>query len=209
MKRVFNLLVVDESGSMEIIRKQALVGINETLETIRKIQKTHSELEQRVTLITFDSTHKKLFYDNVAADDAYSLSMRDYRPCGGTPLYDTIGMGIAKINAQAAEGDNVLVTIVTDGEENCSEEYSLRMIKNLIEKLKKQGWTFTSTWRQWRLIWALTITSLSRRMRKVRRRCSPAKTSRAYVIALVWRREWKCRKAATLIRKRSNESYAN
>lgn len=143
MKRVFNLLVVDESGSMEIIRKQALVGINETLETIRKIQKTHSELEQRVTLITFDSTHKKLFYDNVAADDACSLSMRDYRPCGGTPLYDTIGMGIAKINAQAAEGDNVLVTIVTDGEENCSEEYSLRMIKNLIEKLKKQGWTFT------------------------------------------------------------------
>lgn len=143
MKRVFNLLVVDESGSMEIIRKQALVGINETLETIRKMQKAHSELEQRVTLITFDSTHKNMFYDNVSADDARSLSMRDYRPCGGTPLYDAIGMGIAKINAQAAEGDNVLVTIVTDGEENCSEEYSLRMIKNLIEKLKKQGWTFT------------------------------------------------------------------
>ena len=143
MKRVFNLLVVDESGSMEIIRKQALVGINETLETIRKMQKAHSELEQRVTLITFDSTHKNMFYDNVSADDTHSLSMRDYRPCGGTPLYDAIGMGIAKINAQAAEGDNVLVTIVTDGEENCSEEYSLRMIKNLIEKLKKQAWTFT------------------------------------------------------------------
>ena len=143
MKRVFNLLVVDESGSMEIIRKQALVGINETLETIRKMQKAHSELEQRVTLITFDSTHMNMFYDNVPADNVRKLSMRDYRPCGGTPLYDAIGMGIAKINAQAAEGDNVLVTIVTDGEENCSEEYSLRMIKNLIEKLKKQGWTFT------------------------------------------------------------------
>ena len=143
MKRVFNLLVVDESGSMEIIRKQALVGINETLETIRKMQKAHSELEQRVTLITFDSTHRNMFYDNVPSDDTRSLSMRDYRPCGGTPLYDAIGMGIAKINAQAAEGDNVLVTIVTDGEENCSEEYSLRMIKNLIGKLKKQAWTFT------------------------------------------------------------------
>ena len=56
MKRVFNLLVVDESGSMEIIRKQALMGINETLETIRKIEKAHQDLEQRVTLITFDST---------------------------------------------------------------------------------------------------------------------------------------------------------
>ena len=136
-------MVVDESGSMEIIRKQALVGINETLETIRKMQKAHSELEQRVTLITFDSTHRNMFYDNVPADNVRSLFMRDYRPCGGTPLYDAIGMGIAKINAQAAEDDNVLVTIVTDGEENCSEEYNLRMIKNLIEKLKKQGWTFT------------------------------------------------------------------
>ena len=28
MKRVFNLLVVDESGSMSIIERQALVGIN-------------------------------------------------------------------------------------------------------------------------------------------------------------------------------------
>ena len=36
MKRVFNLLVVDESGSMSIIRRQALVGINETLATIQK-----------------------------------------------------------------------------------------------------------------------------------------------------------------------------
>ena len=76
MKRVFNLLVVDESGSMEIIRKQALMGINETLETIRKIEKAHKDLEQRVTLITFDSTHKKLFYDNVAAADARSLGAR-------------------------------------------------------------------------------------------------------------------------------------
>lgn len=51
-------MVVDESGSMEIIRKQALMGINETLETIRKIEKAHQDLEQRVTLITFDSTQE-------------------------------------------------------------------------------------------------------------------------------------------------------
>ena len=38
MKRVFNLLVVDESGSMSIIEHQALVGINETLTTIQKMQ---------------------------------------------------------------------------------------------------------------------------------------------------------------------------
>ena len=143
MKRVFNLLVVDESGSMSIIRRQALVGINETLATIQKMQKAHADLEQRVTLITFDSTHTNVFYDNVRASNANPLKAKDYNPCCATPLYDAIGMGIAKINALTTEDDSVLVTIITDGEENCSEEYSLKMIKNLIEKLKKQNWTFT------------------------------------------------------------------
>lgn len=143
MKRVFNLLVVDESGSMSIIRRQALVGINETLATIQKMQKAHADLEQRVTLISFDSTHTNVFYDNVRASNANPLKAKDYNPCGATPLYDAIGMGIAKINALTTEDDSVLVTIITDGEENCSEEYSLKMIKNLIEKLKKQNWTFT------------------------------------------------------------------
>ena len=39
MKRVFNLLVVDESGSMSIIERQALVGINETLPRFRKCRR--------------------------------------------------------------------------------------------------------------------------------------------------------------------------
>ena len=142
MKRVFNLLVVDESGSMSIIERQALLGINETLTPIQKMQATHKNLEQRVTLITFGSTHKNLFYDNVPAKKANPLKPKDYNPCGATPLYDAIGLGIAKINAQATEQDSVLVTIITDGEENSSEEYNLKMIKNLIEKLKKQNWTF-------------------------------------------------------------------
>ena len=36
-KKVFNLIVVDESGSMSIIRKQAFEGLNETLETVKKM----------------------------------------------------------------------------------------------------------------------------------------------------------------------------
>jgi hypothetical protein len=37
----------------------------------------------------------------------------------------------------------VLVTIITDGEENSSEEWTLKMVRNMIEKLKSQNWTFT------------------------------------------------------------------
>ena len=141
MKRVFNLIIVDESGSMTIIEKQALMGLNETLETVKK--ELHKDIEQRVTLITFDSSHKRFVFDNVPASHTHKLSSKDYRPGGATPLYDAIGLGISKLNAQTNADDNVLVTIITDGEENCSEEYNLKMVKTLIEKLKKQNWTFT------------------------------------------------------------------
>lgn len=35
-KRVFNLIVLDESGSMSSIYQPALTGVNETLQTIRE-----------------------------------------------------------------------------------------------------------------------------------------------------------------------------
>ncbi|MCQ2203725.1 MAG: VWA domain-containing protein [Bacteroidales bacterium] len=142
-KRVYNLIIVDESGSMEIIHREALAGINETIATCKKLQEMHSEMEQHVTLITFDSCHFKVHYDDVLAMRAQELGMNEYRPSGGTPLYDAIGKGVAKVNAQTEVGDNVLVTIITDGEENSSREYTLKMVKNLIEKQKKLGWTFT------------------------------------------------------------------
>lgn len=143
MKRVFNMIIVDESGSMCVIERQALAGINETIETVKKMQQLHPDMEQRISLLTFDSGHKTFKYDNVKADNVHTLSARDYNPGGGTPLYDAIGISIAKLNAQTSEKDNVLVTIITDGEENCSEEYNLHMVKTLIGKMKKQGWTFT------------------------------------------------------------------
>ncbi|MGM9697396.1 MAG: VWA domain-containing protein [Prevotella sp.] len=143
MKRVFNMIIVDESGSMSIIEKQALAGLNETIDTVKKMQNLHPDMEQRISLLTFDSSHKTFKYDNVKAEAARLLGARDYNPGGCTPLYDAIGIAISKLNAQTTDKDSVLVTIITDGEENSSEEYSLRMIKTLIDKMKKQGWTFT------------------------------------------------------------------
>ena len=143
MKRVFNMIIVDESGSMCVIERQALVGMNETIDTVKKMQKMHKDMEQRISLLTFDSGHKTFKYDNVKAESVHRLGSKDYNPCGGTPLYDAIGTAISKLNAQTTERDNVLVTIITDGEENCSQEYNLKMVKTLIDKMKKQGWTFT------------------------------------------------------------------
>ena len=141
--RVHNLIIVDESGSMECIRKQAFSGMNETLQTIRMMQKKYPAQLQYVTLVTFDSDHTKLHYDNTPAAKTKDIAWKAYNPCAGTPLYDAIGKGISKVNAQVEEGDHVLVTIITDGYENSSEEWTLKMVRTMIEKLKKQNWTFT------------------------------------------------------------------
>ena len=142
-KRVFNLIIVDESGSMHVIRKQAFSGMNETLQTIKAFAEQKQDIEQRVTLITFDSEHTKFHYNNADGLSVVPLREGDYQPGGCTPLYDAIGAGIAKVNAHTKEGDSVLVTIITDGYENASREYNLSMVKNLINKLKEQNWTFT------------------------------------------------------------------
>lgn len=142
-KQVHNLIIVDESGSMSIIRKQAFTGMNETLQTIRQMQEKYPDQKQYVTLLTFDTGHTKWHYDNTPANKTQDLGWKDYNPGGGTPLYDAIGKGISKVNANVTEGDHVLVTIITDGEENSSEEWTLKMVRNMIEKLKSQNWTFT------------------------------------------------------------------
>ncbi len=143
VKRVFNLIIVDESGSMSIIRKQAFAGMNETLKTVRQMQDVYPNQEQRVTLVTFDSEHIKWHYDNTPASDTKELKWDAYRPSAATPLYDAMGKAISKVNAQVCDGDNVLVTVITDGEENSSMEWNLKMIRTMIDKLKKQHWTFT------------------------------------------------------------------
>ena len=71
-KNVFNLIIVDESGSMSTIRKQAFAGMNETLNTVRQMQEKFTDTDQKVTLITFDSEHTKVHYDNTPASQTFT-----------------------------------------------------------------------------------------------------------------------------------------
>ena len=55
-KKIFNLIILDESGSMQSIRKEAVDSVNETVQTIRKAQRKHEEQAHYVTLVTFNDT---------------------------------------------------------------------------------------------------------------------------------------------------------
>ncbi len=141
--RAFNLIILDESGSMSCIESQALNGLNETLQTIRKVQENHPEQDQYVSIVPFESNNIRLLRDKVSIKEVDDLKSEEYNPGGCTPLFDAIGFGINSIKKDVAETDTVLVTIITDGEENCSKEYRGKVIADMIDDLKKKGWMFT------------------------------------------------------------------
>ena len=54
--RIYNLIIVDESGSMGHLREATLSGINETIGTIRSAQEEFKETQDHtLTLVTFDT----------------------------------------------------------------------------------------------------------------------------------------------------------
>lgn len=143
---IYNIVILDESGSMQMIKQQAINGYNETLQTINAAQKKHAETQQHfVTLVTFDSEAIKTIYDCAPCQKAEELTNDNYLPGCSTPLYDAMGMTLSKFNhsLDRTADHRVLVTIITDGEENASKEYNGEMVKKLVEEFKGKGWVFT------------------------------------------------------------------
>ncbi len=141
--RVFNLIILDESGSMSCIERQALTGVNETLQTIRRAQEKYPEQEQYVTFVPFQSGSIKFVRDCEPIANVKDLEPKDYNPGTCTPLYDAIGLSVNHLKKNVAETDSVLVTIITDGYENDSHEFSSKDISRIVEEMKSKGWLFT------------------------------------------------------------------
>jgi hypothetical protein len=143
--QVHNLIILDESGSMESIKKNIIQGFNEIVQTVKGIEKEFPEQEHFISLVSFNGLGQKTLH---FADPVSKLGMIDdsrYQPGASTPLYDAIGFSCTKLKTILGKSKNynVLVTILTDGEENASTEYNGPAVKRLIEDLKSKNWTFT------------------------------------------------------------------
>jgi len=144
--QVFNVIILDRSGSMHTIRRAAVDGFNETLAGIKKAQEKFADTQDHyVTLVTFCSCETRHVFDKTPVAEAHPLAEADYEPCCSTPLYDAMGFTLTAMrqHVKAMEDAVVVVTIITDGLENSSKEYTGASIKSLVEQLRGEGWTFT------------------------------------------------------------------
>jgi uncharacterized protein YegL len=145
-KRVLNLIILDESGSMRGLERTSVDGVNETIQTIKGSYEQFPEQNQLLTFITFssrgDSDYRTQFnLCHISKVEEFNYS--NYVPNGGTPLYDTMGKALTELEKEATDSDIVLVTIITDGYENSSYEYNQESIKALISRLDEKDWVFT------------------------------------------------------------------
>jgi hypothetical protein len=142
---VFNLIILDESGSMSSIEQAATGGLNETVQSIQAAQEKYKGIQEHyVTFVSFNTKGIRTHFENRPVSEVGLIN--DYRPIAGTPLYDAMGISLTKLRYQLAdkkERNQVLITVITDGYENSSREYTGAMIKKLVEELKALGWVFT------------------------------------------------------------------
>ncbi len=145
--QIFNLIILDESGSMDCVTRQTISGCNETLNTIRTMQKKFEETQEHfVSIFAFQDGDRPSRYiiKNEPILNVQNITGDDYKPWGSTPLYDAVGSTLSDLKATTKGCEDAIgsVTIITDGYENSSTCYDLPKVAKMIAALKELGWNF-------------------------------------------------------------------
>lgn len=130
-------LLVDETGSMEPIRKDTIGSVNAYVRDLKEGETA----DLKLTIRCFNEQNRRHVLDDARIGDVKlpAMDYDNYVPAASTPLYDAMGELIDEL--RKTPGDVLFVTI-TDGEENCSKEYKKSTISALIAEMRTQGWEF-------------------------------------------------------------------
>ena len=137
------VFILDRSGSMSGLESDTIGGYNGLLE-----KQKQEEGEAAITTVLFDD-HVELLHDRISLRGVAPITEKEYFVRGSTALLDAIGKTISKIGnaqkhtAEEERAERVLFVITTDGMENASREYSLKLVREMIERQKtRYGWEF-------------------------------------------------------------------
>jgi len=133
-------VVLDRSGSMGQVRDATIEAFNGFLAGQRA-----EEGRTLLTLTQFDTEGIDIICEATDVNDVALLTRETYVPRSGTPLYDAVGITLARaeqyLTANSWPGV-VLVVVITDGQENASREWDRDRIFDRIRELEARGWGF-------------------------------------------------------------------
>ncbi len=124
-------VVLDSSGSMLRNKAVTLTALNNYIKAL-----------DDGTVVTVDrfATVPVRIFEGLPKDKAF-VAPEKY-PCeGNTALYDAIGHAVAAIDEKAKDFDRIALVVQTDGAENCSREFTLEAIRQILrDKQEGEGW---------------------------------------------------------------------
>ena len=134
------ITILDRSGSMGSIWPDAVGGLKQFV-----IDQKQLPGEALFTLLAFDTEHE-LVHDSVPLPKiSENRLFGDHQigPRGSTALLDAIGITFNKVGerlANTAEDqrpEKVMVAIITDGQENSSQEFTKVQIKEMVQRQER------------------------------------------------------------------------
>lgn len=136
-KQIHNLIILDESGSMGMIKSATIQGCQNLAKKIISLSDESSEHEHIVSLVTFNGKGitERLFIQPVS--ELVEINEGDFQPDSTTPMYDAICKSVLRLKRELRDVDDygVLVTVITDGLENASEEFTRKETRLLVEDM--------------------------------------------------------------------------
>lgn len=137
---IHSYILLDRTGSMEPIWSEALSSVNAYADGLATLD-GGPRVDADITLAAFDANDGFQFdvlRSGVDAERWRKVTNDEVSPRGMTPLYDAIGKIVT-----LAEKDGprkAVIVIMTDGEENSSEEMTKASAKAALDRVRKKGW---------------------------------------------------------------------
>ena len=156
MKKVYFGIILDHSGSMASNGKTraAMADFNQLIDGLQKDTADYQVATLVSVLgcgvITSEHTGYRATYGNkfstVLTPPQSIQKMNTYSANGNTPLYDAIGMLVQHFDGMPDSKEaQILIEVLSDGEENGSKSYYETTIRDLIkEKDALDNWTFVA-----------------------------------------------------------------
>jgi hypothetical protein len=140
------IFVLDESSSMSSCWDSTIAGYNEYL-TGQRLDAETTGIETLVSLYKFNGSTVRSIFERTDIKSVKPLDKNSYRPSGGTNLHDAMGGVMMAINTllsnkHKSERESVIITVLTDGEENQSRTFKSTDIKGMVEKAEAKNWGF-------------------------------------------------------------------
>ena len=132
--------ILDRSGSMEMCQYDTIQGFNRFVESQNK--------DCNMSLFLFNNQLETVYFKKPIGE-VRDLTMKTFRPMGGTALFDAIGKVIKFAEdrdttrwADLDEGVSNIIVVMTDGHENSSESYTKSQIRDFVTMKQAVGWNF-------------------------------------------------------------------